>query len=633
MTDSPIARASDSFSRLANRLPEIIIRYDLQGRRTYVNEAYERATGNAASEIIGTTMDVGWTLDTPMSEYRAHLERTLQTGDMAQFPLQITTGSGRKLYQQATLLAERDEEGDIVGALAISHDITGLVEAQETLRTSEAKYRALFEGAGDGISVQELDENDLPGRFIEVNDALCQRLGYSRDELLERGPLDITHPDHRGGLQPTLLQLLREGTSLLESVHCSRDGRSVPVEVSARLLALKGKRLIFAIARDISERKRTEQEALRTNRYLRTLGRCNETLVHATDETELLQEMCRITVENGEFLLAWIGDLADDQRIRVAASYGANAERFLGEEITLSRARGDSPERPAVAAIEKISMQVVQDIAASDTPPEWRERALQHGFGSVISLPLQVDQEVIGSFTIYLAQAGGFDAQSTELLSDLANDIAYGIHTLRVRNEHEHHVARLQASMKSTIQALSSTVELRDPYTAGHQRRVAKLAAAVARRMGYDEEQVEGIYLAGVVHDVGKIAVPAEILSRPGRLTETEMRLIRTHSEAGFGILKPVDFPWPIADIVHQHHERLDGSGYPLGLEGPAILPEARILGLCDVLEAMTSHRPYRPAQALDEAIAELERQKETLFDAAVVDACVQVLRSGFEFD
>ncbi len=631
---SPLGSPSnDSFSRLADHIPEVVVRYDRECRRTYVNKAYEQATGHTATEVIGRGIDLYWVPDTPLSVYKEHLEHTLKTGEMQQFPLQLTTPAGAKIFQQVTLIAEHDENNNIVGALAISYDITGMVEARKTLRDNEAKYHTLIEGANDGISVQELDGNDLPGKFIEVNDALCQQLGYSRAEMMQVGPPEITHPDYRDNLKNILPHLLKEGAVLFESVHLTKDGRSIPVEVSARVLALSGKKLIFAIARDTTERKQTEQELLRINRLLRTLSSCNETLIHASDENQLLQEMCRVAVNNGNFLLAWIGYPTEDQSIRILASYGTQAESFLTEQITRTPSMDIEKERPAIQAVESGTIHIVQDISDSNTPQLWKERALKHGFGSAISLPLKIDDQVIGTFNIYLAEINGFDTQAVTLLSELADDIAFGIHTLRVRADRELYMSRLQASMASTIQALSNTVELRDPYTAGHQRRVAKLAMAVAQQMGYNKEQVEIIYLAGVVHDIGKIAVPSEILSRPGKLTENEMQLARTHAEASYNVLKSVNFPWPIADIVRQHHERLDGSGYPLALKGSEILPEARILAVCDVVEAMTTHRPYRPGLGLDAALAEIEWGKGKLYDPTVVDACTQVIRDGFSFD
>lgn len=186
---------------------------------------------------------------------------------------------------------------------------------------------------------------------------------------------------------------------------------------------------------------------------------------------------------------------------------------------------------------------------------------------------------------------------------------------------------KLRTSLLESITALAAIVEMRDPYTAGHQRRVALLAVAIAKELQLTEEQIEGIHLAGVVHDVGKICVPAEILSKPGKLNGLEFSLIKEHSQNGYEILKTIDFPWPIAQIVLQHHERLDGSGYPQGLRADQILIEAMIVTVADVVESMISHRPYRPGLGLDAALAEIARNKGTLFDPAVVDACTRLFR------
>jgi putative nucleotidyltransferase with HDIG domain len=174
---------------------------------------------------------------------------------------------------------------------------------------------------------------------------------------------------------------------------------------------------------------------------------------------------------------------------------------------------------------------------------------------------------------------------------------------------------------------------MRDPYTAGHQQRVAQLARAIARELGMPEAEIHSLYLASIVHDLGKIHIPAEILSKPGRLSPIEYELIKTHATAGFDLLKAVDFPWPIAQIVSQHHERLDGSGYPHGLAGDEILPHARIMAVADVVEAMASHRPYRPALGIATALAEIEQNQGRLYDPAAVAACLRLFRNrGFVF-
>jgi PAS domain S-box-containing protein/putative nucleotidyltransferase with HDIG domain len=205
-------------------------------------------------------------------------------------------------------------------------------------------------------------------------------------------------------------------------------------------------------------------------------------------------------------------------------------------------------------------------------------------------------------------------------------DVTERVRAMEALNEKKAHLRR---ALTGAIEALSATVEMRDPYTAGHERRVATLACAIARRLGWEEDEVWDLWTAALLHDVGKLAIPAELLSKPGRLTKTEFQLIMTHAEAGRDILAPIDFGAPIGDIVAQHHERIDGSGYPQGLTGEAMHPAARILAVADVVEAMMSHRPYRPALPVSEAIAEIEAGAGVRYDAQAAAACVALLTDG----
>ena len=181
----------------------------------------------------------------------------------------------------------------------------------------------------------------------------------------------------------------------------------------------------------------------------------------------------------------------------------------------------------------------------------------------------------------------------------------------------------------AAIDAIARTVGARDPYTAGHQRRVGVIAAEIASRLGLDSFTVEGIKIAATIHDIGKIAVPAEILTRPGKLTPPQWEMLKAHPQVGHDIVNPISLPWPIADMILQHHERLDGSGYPSGLSGEAISLGARIIAVADVAEAMSSHRPYRPGLGLDVALDELKRGRATKFDPRVVDVCLKLCQDG----
>jgi putative nucleotidyltransferase with HDIG domain len=204
----------------------------------------------------------------------------------------------------------------------------------------------------------------------------------------------------------------------------------------------------------------------------------------------------------------------------------------------------------------------------------------------------------------------------------------------RREREREDLFARLRASLDGTVHIISTIVEKRDPYTAGHQRRVALLAARIAGEMGLPDDRVEGVRIAGVLHDIGKVAIPSEILSKPSSLTRNEFTLIRQHPFEGYEILKDTDFPWPLARMVLEHHERINGSGYPDGRRGEDLLPESKILMVADVVEAMASHRPYRPALGVDAALDFVAGSSGTLFDPQVVDVCISLFRErGFMWD
>ena len=190
----------------------------------------------------------------------------------------------------------------------------------------------------------------------------------------------------------------------------------------------------------------------------------------------------------------------------------------------------------------------------------------------------------------------------------------------------------LQKATEDIIQAMSYTSEIRDPYTAGHQKKVCELAVAIGEEMNITEEQLQGVKFAAMIHDIGKISVPSDILSKPGKIGITEFEVVKGHSQTGYELLDKINFPWPISEIVHQHHERIDGSGYPYGLKEDEILLEAKIISVADTVEAMTAHRPYRAALGIKKALKEVTTNRDKYFDSNVVDACVSVFSNGFQF-
>jgi putative nucleotidyltransferase with HDIG domain len=263
---------------------------------------------------------------------------------------------------------------------------------------------------------------------------------------------------------------------------------------------------------------------------------------------------------------------------------------------------------------------------------EWAEVLLQLGLNNLVSFPLVVRQRIYGLLNLYSSIPRSYSDDEFSLLGEVADLIAFRIHAYqeeirkkRLEEELAIHSRKLRKTMEMTIQALAVTIEMRDPYTAGHQRRVTQLASRMAQEMNLEEDQILNIRLAGIIHDIGKIYVPVEILTKPGRLNDYEISMIKSHPRFGFDIIKETDLPKKIGEIILQHHERMDGSGYPYGLVGEEIHLESRILSVADVVEAMSSHRPYRPALGLEAALEEIDQHKGFLFDPDVVDVCLDL--------
>lgn len=408
--------------------------------------------------------------------------------------------------------------------------------------------------------------------------------------------------------------------------------RGAPPE-ELRYLAGYSERVQRQLEQKVSELEREIAGRRRVERALRTLSECNQALVRAGNEADLLREMCRNIVEVGGYRFAWVGFAEHDanKTVRPVARFGS--EDGYPDRAHITWADEDRGRDPAATAIREGTPQVSQDIANNPRLRPWRDEALKRGFASSVALPLAHEAGVLGALMIYSAQADAFNADEIALLTELANDMAYGIAALRTRAERSRYLEQIKRNLQETVAAIAALVETRDPYTAGHEKRVAALATAVGRELGLPGEQIDALHVAGSILDVGKIGVPAEILTRPGTLLDIEYDLVKVHPQTGHDILRGIDFPWPVATMVQQHHERLDGSGYPLGLKGDEILPEAKILAVADVVESIASHRPHRAALGIDAALDEIRTHRGTLYDPRSVDACLRLFREkGFAF-
>lgn len=504
-------------------------------------------------------------------------------------------------------------------------------EAQQALARSELRYRRLFENAQNGVLL--LDGQTLTVR--EVNPKLASLLGYDRSDLRgvtfsELGLFSESDASRR------VLEALRERGHAREEemMLLARDGTRRDVRFVAHQLDLDGESVIQCDIADITESKRNEVALRRTNQAFRALRACNSALVHAVSEAALFQNMVRVITELGGYRLAFVGIPQEDERktVRIIAAAGDNDAIGFDEGLPISWGDNDHGRGLMAAALRTGQIQINADFETNPAEAAVRDRARMYGLRSSMSFPLRSEGRVFAAISVYSADLGAFSPDEASLLSEFANDLAYGIVTLRAREKMAETLAQLERSVDATIQALGRASELRDPYTAGHQRRVAQLARAIAQKVGLPDDEVRSIFVAALVHDIGKIHVPAEILMKPGRISKLELDMLKMHPKAGSDILELIEFPWPVAKIVLQHHERLDGSGYPNGLKGHEILYAAKVLSVADVMESMMSHRPYRPSHPVEDAVTELENGSGRLYDATLVEACVSLF-SQFKFE
>jgi PAS domain S-box-containing protein len=517
-----------------------------------------------------------------------------------------------------------DAQGAYLYSVHTLEDITERKQAARRLRESQQLTQNIIDGSSSLIYSLDTD-----GRFMLANKSLLALFNIAPEHLLGHGrevvlPSEVAD-EHR---KNDLLVMGQRAVIEFEERNLQADGEHIYFSQKFPLFDSEGKVTgVCGISTDITQRKQTEIALRRVNRALHTLSEGNQRLIHADDESQLLQTMCQAVVEKGGYRMAWVGYVEQDAEPSLRPVAKAGFEQGYLEQAHITWRDTERGQGPTGRAVRFGQTQVAQNIASDPNMSPWRVEAAKRGYASSIALPLLEQGQCLGVLNIYAAEPDAFDADEIRLLEEMAGDMAFGIRTQRVRVAHREHEQRLQQSMLQTVRAISGIVEMRDPYTSGHQSRVAELARAIAQRMGLPEEQAQAIHLAGLVHDLGKIRIPAEILSKPGRLNEVEYSLIKMHPQSGYEILKGIDFAWPIAQTVLQHHERLDGSGYPQGLKGEEILLGARILSVADVVEAISSHRPYRPSLGIDAALEEIRRARGVLYDPQVVDDCVALLR------
>ncbi|OHD84383.1 HD domain-containing phosphohydrolase [Sulfuricurvum sp. RIFCSPLOWO2_12_FULL_43_24] len=385
----------------------------------------------------------------------------------------------------------------------------------------------------------------------------------------------------------------------------------------------------ISTATDISAEKANEERLIRQKELYSALSFTNQAIVYSETPQELFDEICRVAIENGKFNYCWITTFNPRTEEFELQSVGGGNEEFIADLKTLLNQKGN---------FYREGLQDNSDLIINDIDDPAADLTICHDLGKKYSIRsfanfrLCNERSACGILTFCSDQKDFFDEEIRTLLREMVGDISFALKNFeeeKWRVNAEETLLRNKQTIADllidTVAAIATTIEMRDPYTAGHQKRVASLACAIAQEMGMGHERIEGLRLAAQIHDVGKIQIPAEILSKPTKLSNIEFLMIKTHPETGYAILKGIEFPWPVATIIQQHHEKMDGSGYPFGLKGDNILLEARILTIADIVEAMASHRPYRPALGIDAALEAILKERGIRLDAEVVDVCISI--------
>jgi putative nucleotidyltransferase with HDIG domain len=371
---------------------------------------------------------------------------------------------------------------------------------------------------------------------------------------------------------------------------------------------------------------------------LSALSAAAAALARADSADRLVAEVCEAIAAQGPYMLAWVGKAEDDKDKTITVLGGAGSAIAYLDNISISWSEHNvTGLGPAGLTVRTERTCVMEDSELDSGFAQWREVAKKFGIRSAIGCPIPDGlSHPFGVLMVYSKLPNAFGPSEIQLFESMAHEIGFGVRSIERQRKlddqiHEKELIqeRLAGALKATIEAMSRTMEWRDPYTAGHQKRVALISAAIAKKLGLNNEQIEALYMAAMVHDLGKVAVPAEILTKPSRLTDLEMQMVQGHAESGYQILKDIPFPYPIAEMVYQHHERLDGSGYPRALKDDAICLEARILAVADTIEAMATHRPYRPGRGLDVAIKEVMAEAGSKLDQGIANAAFELYSDG----
>ncbi|MFZ3056452.1 MAG: PAS domain S-box protein [Smithella sp.] len=451
--------------------------------------------------------------------------------------------------------------------------------ADEMLKKSEENFRHSLDNSPLGIRIVSAD-----GKTLYANQEVLKIYGFDSIEEFSTIPHKKRYTPDCYAEHKKREERRKRGEIIpyYELSIIRKDGEIRYLEVFRKQVLWNGELLFQALYSDITERKQAENNLLESKeRYRIVVENAHEAIIITRDTN---------VVFANNAAAEQIGYSKETLTSGAFTNFIHPEDRNLVTEYSTKRLRGE--EVPSIYSFRIITHDgKIKWAELNATVIEWNKKPATLNFLNDITERKMLEEERIESYS------------------------------------------RIKKTLQATVQSIALLVETKDPYTAGHQQRVAQLAVAIAKEMGLTSDQQDFIYTASIIHDLGKVSVPSELLSKPTKLTEVEFNLIKTHSPSGYNILKDIDFPWPVADAVLQHHERMNGSGYPNHLQGDSILLEARILAVADVVEAISSHRPYRPSLGINFALDEISKNKGTLYDDNAVDACLKLfLEKNFAF-
>ena len=589
--EKELKESENKYRLLADNVDDVIFVLDMNLNYTYISPSVKILTGYEQEEWLNlrvseTMTPSSWDLATKKLSFEIEKSEQGEITKLQILQLEMEQKDGSTVWTEVKVSFIRDENQRPVGIIGVSRDITERKRVENALSESELRLNLALETNQTGVWSLNLLDHTAYRTLIHDHIFGYETLlpNWTYEMFLEHVlPDDRLEVDRR----------FSEATASKSDWKFECRIRRTDGEV--RWILAKGRHIqnlndepvqMLGIVQDITERKQVEEAQQKSEEQFR-----------------LLAENARDTI--------WTMDM--NLQYTYMSPYVKQTLDYTPEEYILMPLN----EIMTPASLE-LCMQVLTEEMEIEKrgkrDPLWsRTIEIEHIHRSGKIVPVEIKMT-------FIRNAAG---QATGILG-YTRDIT---ERKQADEELQQTLESLRKAVGATIQSMVSAVEMRDPYTAGHQIKVANLAIAIAKEMGLPQDKIEGIRMAGSIHDIGKLSIPAEILSKPTKLTDIEFSLIKEHSRSGYEMLKDVESPWPLAQIVYQHHERMDGSGYPRNLKGDEILIEARIMAVADVVEAIASHRPYRPSLGIDAALAEIEKNKGTHYDKTVADACLRLFR------